>query len=105
MPPKQQWRSFADASEFVRSVGLKNQGEWSAYAKSEAKPSDIPADPRCTYSSDFRRIDDWLGTGSENLRALRSVCFCCFPWRGAQHFATAFGRGMAGSTLTETISQ
>ena len=44
-----QYRSFAEAREFVRSLGLKNQKEWWEYCKSGNKPDDIPANPWTTY--------------------------------------------------------
>ena len=40
-----EYRSFAEARAFVRSLGLKSHSEWSAYCKSGKKPEDIPAAP------------------------------------------------------------
>lgn len=40
-----EYRSFAEARKFVHKLKLKNSDEWGEYAKSDRKPSDIPADP------------------------------------------------------------
>jgi hypothetical protein len=45
-----EWRSFTEAREFARSLGLKNNDEWKEYCKSGNKPDDIPADPRNVYN-------------------------------------------------------
>lgn len=43
------FRSFVDARNYVRQLGLKSLREWQAYCKSGDKPIDIPADPRRVY--------------------------------------------------------
>jgi len=48
-PQNMQFRTFEEAREFVRSLGLKTIGEWRKYCKSGKKPVDIPADPWKTY--------------------------------------------------------
>ena len=48
-PSNLQYRSFAEAREFVRSLGIKNRHEWNEYCKSGNKPDDIPATPWNTY--------------------------------------------------------
>jgi hypothetical protein len=58
-----QWRSFTDAREFVRKLGLKTANEWREYCKSGDKPNDISANPNTTYKKDFKGFGDWLGTG------------------------------------------
>jgi hypothetical protein len=58
-----EWRSFKEAREFVRSLGLKNQKEWVESFKSGNKPNDIPSSPKNTYKNDFKGFGDWLGTG------------------------------------------
>ncbi|MDC0153545.1 hypothetical protein OAJ02_02290, partial [Nitrosopumilus sp.] len=57
------FRPFEEAREFVRSLGLKNQNEWQAYAKSGNKPDDIPSSPPRLYKNKFKGFGDWLGTG------------------------------------------
>jgi len=44
-----QYRSFTEAREFARSLGLKNIHKWNDYCKSGKKPGDIPAAPWNTY--------------------------------------------------------
>jgi hypothetical protein len=48
-PQLRQYRSFIEAREFVRSLGLKNHKEWKEYCKSGDKPEDIPAAPWMVY--------------------------------------------------------
>jgi|SRR5579872_6642344 len=44
------WRSFKEAREFVKSLGLKTHEEWREYCKSGKKPDDIPSYPWEVYS-------------------------------------------------------
>ncbi len=48
-PKDKVFRSFKDAREFVRKLGLKNMKEWLEYCKSGNRPDDIPAAPWKTY--------------------------------------------------------
>jgi hypothetical protein len=58
------YRPFLEARSFVRSLGFKNIPEWNAWAKSSARPQDIPTEPRRTYlDSGWVCWGDWLGTG------------------------------------------
>ena len=57
-----EYRSFKEAREFARSLGLKNQNEWSEYCKSGNKPDDIPRNANTTYKNEFKGMGDWLGT-------------------------------------------
>ena len=45
-----QFRSYKEAREFVRSLGLKSQKEWLEYCASGNKPDDIPNNPWRTYT-------------------------------------------------------
>jgi superfamily II DNA or RNA helicase len=57
------WRSFTEARDFVRSLGLKSQVEWKKFAKTDKKPIDIPAHPDVIYANDgWIDVADWLGT-------------------------------------------
>jgi predicted helicase len=57
------WRSFEEARAYVRTLGLKNTGEWQAYCHSRKKPSDIPAAPSQLYAdAGWLGMSDWLGT-------------------------------------------
>ena len=56
-----QFRSFEDAREFARSLGLKNATEWTKFVRSGEKPLDIPANPRDEYRmTGFKNWDDFL---------------------------------------------
>ena len=59
-----QYRPFEEAREYVHSLGLKNYDEWRKYYKSGKKPSDIPNVPLKVYSSEWKGMGDWLGTGT-----------------------------------------
>ncbi len=57
------YRSFEEARAFVLSLGLKSTDEWIIWAKSAARPDDIPADPRSAYKDiGWTSTGDWLGT-------------------------------------------
>jgi superfamily II DNA or RNA helicase len=57
------YRQFEEARMFVRSLQLKNRQEWQAWAKTEAKPDDIPAFPEAVYKdSGWLGMGDWLGS-------------------------------------------
>jgi hypothetical protein len=57
------YRSFRKAREFARSLGLKSQGEWFDYCKSDKKkPDDIPTAASRVYAKKgWSGWDDWLG--------------------------------------------
>lgn len=56
------FRPFNEAREFVRSQNLKKKDDYSAWAKTLARPSDIPALPSRTYKDQWLGWGDWLGT-------------------------------------------
>jgi Phage-integrase repeat unit len=58
-----QFRPFAEAREFVQSLGLKNQQDWRKYCKSGKKPKDIPSNAHTAYKNEWIGYGDWLGTG------------------------------------------
>jgi superfamily II DNA or RNA helicase len=59
------WRSFPDARDYVRCLGLKSNAEWLAYRRSGEKPHDIPARPDGVYAkAGWAGLNDWLGTGT-----------------------------------------
>jgi len=70
-----EFRDFKSAREFVRSLGLKNQKEWTAYCKSGNKPDDIPAGPREHYKKEWKGIGNWLGTGTQSDKYKKSRSF------------------------------
>jgi len=59
------WWPFEEAREYVRSLGLRNLSEWLAWAKSEERPGDIPANPSIIYKHrGWVDIGNWLGIDS-----------------------------------------
>jgi len=65
-----EYRPYAEAREFTRSLKLKNSAEWARFCKGEfpekgTKPKDIPAAPWEVYKDKgWTTLDDWLGTGN-----------------------------------------
>jgi ribosomal protein L30/L7E len=71
-----QYRSFKKARAFVHRLGLKSQGEWRDYCKSDKKPADIPANPYRTYAkAGWSGFGDWFGTSNRRggWRAFRDA--------------------------------
>jgi superfamily II DNA or RNA helicase len=64
MARKQEYRSFEQAREFVRSLGLTSYIKWKEYRKSGKKPKDIPSSPEDIYKEEWKGYGDWLGTGN-----------------------------------------
>jgi Phage-integrase repeat unit len=60
---KRRYRSFEDAKQFVKSLGLRSERQWKAYSRSIEKPDDIPNSPAHVYKTEWKGIGDWLGTG------------------------------------------
>ncbi len=57
------YRSFKESRAFVHILGLKNQSEWQVWAKSAARPHDIPRYPDGVYKQKgWVSWGDWLGT-------------------------------------------
>ena len=54
----QQWRSFEDAREFVKNVGLKNWNAWIKWANSTKRPKNIPSSPTEIYKN-----EGWIDWG------------------------------------------
>ncbi len=48
MPKKGIFRSFEEARIFAHSLKLKNIGAWQEWAKTDARPFDIPLAPHMT---------------------------------------------------------
>ena len=68
-PQLRKYRPFTEARDFVRSLGLNYQKEWSEFCKGQLKdkgtlPEDIPAAPQQSYQGrGWKGMGDWLGTG------------------------------------------
>jgi superfamily II DNA or RNA helicase/uncharacterized protein YjhX (UPF0386 family) len=57
---KLRYRSWSEARDYVRKLGLKSQDEWYDYCKSGKLPKDIPKSPEKFYK-EWKGIKDWLG--------------------------------------------
>lgn len=67
--PKKEYRSFEDARDFVRRLGLKGLVDWRYYCKSGQKPNDIPAAANRIYKDQgWVSWGDWLGKGEKDSR-------------------------------------
>ena len=61
-----EFRPFHEARAYAESLGLRDQKEWVAFAKSGKRPADVPSNPQSTYrASGWRGYGDWLGTGNK----------------------------------------
>ena len=58
---KKQWRAFAEAREFVRSLAFSSVHDYRIWSKSEDKPSDVPSNPSNAYPAEWTGWSDWLG--------------------------------------------
>ena len=72
-------RPFAQAAECVRSLEFSNMEEWRAWAKSEHRPRDVPANPNIVHTPDegWRGCPHWLGHERKRKR-------CCV-WSAGRH--------------------
>ena len=63
MENSRQYKSFEEAREFVRGLGLKAYSDWKSYSQSGEKPKDIPSNPTRDYKDQgWVSWSDWLGT-------------------------------------------
>jgi hypothetical protein len=57
-----EYRDFAAAKDFVKTLTFSTVAEWKQYCRRGEKPTDIPADPATAYRDyGWRSWDDWLG--------------------------------------------
>jgi len=62
---KGKFKSFEEASEYARSLGLKNREEWNMLRRNGNLPNDIPTNPDVPYKKKgWKGMGDWLGTGN-----------------------------------------
>lgn len=59
--PRNKYRSYKNAKQFVHKLKLNTYDEWLAYARSGECPHDIPTRPEKVYKEWVSRTD-WLGT-------------------------------------------
>ena len=50
-----EFRSFNEAREFARSLGLKTAKDWQKFTSSGKRPDDIPSNPHRSYSNKGRK--------------------------------------------------
>ena len=61
----QQFLPFKKALLLARSLKLKGSNEWRDWAKTSARPTNMPSNPRETYKHDgWQGYGHWLGTGN-----------------------------------------
>ena len=61
-----EWRSFVEAREYARSLGIGSQKEWMKWSRDSGKrPADVPGNPDKVYKGKgWNGYGDWLGTGN-----------------------------------------
>jgi hypothetical protein len=57
-PKNRKYLPFKQAREIVRSLSIKNQGEFRAYSKSITRRLDIPSAPQRVYKKEWKGIND-----------------------------------------------
>lgn len=65
---KKKVRPFKEARSYVQQLGLKNKHEWTAYAKTDKKPVDIPSRPDLIYRDDWFTWKDFLGADIASVK-------------------------------------
>jgi hypothetical protein len=86
-PQNKVYRSYHEAREFVRSLGLKNYKEWQEYCASGNKPDNIPSNPNRQYKNDdYVDLGDWLGTGTVSTQKRQYR-----PFKEARDFVRSLG--------------
>jgi hypothetical protein len=70
--PARTWRGFEKARDFASSLGLSTRAEWRMFARSHARPVDVPANPARTYRDHgWNGWADFLGSarGTQRVQA------------------------------------
>ena len=61
----EQFLPFKEALVYARSWKLEGKSEWEAWAKSSARPANVPSRPETNYKHDgWQGYGHWLGTGN-----------------------------------------
>ena len=61
-PADMQWRSFADARAFARSLHLASAPAWRRWSSTDERPEDVPSNPHQVYAGQgWTNYVDWLG--------------------------------------------
>ncbi|MGA8890239.1 MAG: DEAD/DEAH box helicase family protein [Anaeromyxobacteraceae bacterium] len=79
-----EYRLFAAARTYSRSLDLAGLAEWKEFCRSGRKPRDIPAGPHNVYREEWRGWGDWLGTGRTSIFMIR-------PFEEARTFVRGLG--------------
>ena len=77
--------SFQEARKIIQNLKITNIPEWDKWAKSVARPANIPADPSKTYKNKgWAGWRDWLGEKKPKAQRFR-------PFLKAREFARSLG--------------
>lgn len=70
-----EYLSFEEARDFVRSLNLGNTGQWQRYYQGKIegleKPDNIPWNPQKIYAEQWNGIKDWIGTDWKEFNKAR----------------------------------
>jgi superfamily II DNA or RNA helicase len=81
------YRSFFEARDFVRALGLASASDWRDYSKSGQKPKDIPSSPHKNYENKgWVSWGDWLGN-NPNFRRKKEY----LPFNEAKIYVHSLG--------------
>jgi hypothetical protein len=58
---KDKFLPFEEARNYVRRLSMKSFSDYSLWAKSSARPSNIPVAPCHIYKNEWISWSDWLG--------------------------------------------
>lgn len=96
------WRPFAQARKWARSLGLRNWDDWQEFAKGRKNlPLDIPVKPNNAYAGrGWVDWSDWLGTAT---RSNREISLSWRPFRDARKWARSLK--LAGPTAWQTFAR
>jgi len=65
---QREYRSFNEARDYIRSLGLQNEKEFRIWLKSPSRPKDIPSNPHRTYKEDWINLSDFLGSDPKKTK-------------------------------------
>ena len=92
-----EYRSFEDAREFARSLGLTRGTDWREYCKGAIEgikplPDDIPTSPDIIYKDEYISISDWLGyKGQKRPKKDSKLEDIWMPFEEARDFSRNLG--------------
>ena len=88
--PKE-WRSFDEARDYARRLGLKSQKKWKEWSKSGERPPDIPSHPNEAYEEEgWLSWGDFLGYRPGHIAEKHSTIKKC-SFTEARNFARSLG--------------